>query len=69
MRDIELIKRIRDGVSIDDVPLGLSFELIDGVEAEGNMLVTSLSDINFLFCNHPLYPQRVDEDYEEEFQV
>ena len=69
VRDIELIKRIRDGVSIDDVPLGLSFELIDGVEAEGNMLVTSLSDINFLFCNHPLYPKRVDEDYEGEFQA
>lgn len=26
-------------------------------------------DINFLFCNHPLYPCRVDEDYEEEYQA
>ncbi|MBD5555481.1 MAG: ATP-grasp domain-containing protein [Roseburia sp.] len=26
-------------------------------------------DINFLFCNHPLYPYRVDMDYEEEYQA
>ena len=28
-----------------------------------------LEDVSFLFCNHPLYPRRVDEDYEEEFQA
>lgn len=26
-------------------------------------------EICFLFCNHPLYPRRADEDYEEEFQA
>lgn len=26
-------------------------------------------DINFLFCNHPLYPQKVDEDYKDEYQA
>lgn len=29
----------------------------------------SLEDVNFIFCNHPLNPKRVDEDYEEEFQA
>nr|MBP3597906.1 ATP-grasp domain-containing protein [Eubacterium sp.] len=26
-------------------------------------------NINFLFCNHPLYPKKVDEDYIEEYEA
>ena len=26
-------------------------------------------DINFIFCNHPLYKRKVDEDYQEEYQA
>ena len=66
---IEMIRRIPDGKNREDMPIGLLFELIDGVEAEGNILVSSLSDISFIFCNHPLYQRRVDEDYEKEYQA
>ncbi len=27
-----------------------------------------MADVNFLFCNHPLYPRRADADYEEEYR-
>ncbi len=47
----------------------LLFEMMDGIEAEGNILLRSLDDISFIFCNHLLYPKRVDEDYEEEYQA
>ena len=45
------------------------FELLDGVEVTGNILVSELKDINFLFCNHSLYAKRVDMDYEIEYQL
>lgn len=38
-------------------------------DASGNVLVRDLQNINFLFCNHPLYQHRVDEDYEGEYQA
>lgn len=38
------------------------------VEVLGNILGGNLQDINFLFCNHPLYQKKVDEDYEIEYQ-
>lgn len=41
-------RRIPNGMDIEDMPLGLAFELMDGVEAEGNMLVRSLEDVNFI---------------------
>lgn len=69
VKGIEMFRRIPNGMDIEDMPLGLMFELMDGAEAEGNMLVRSLEDVSFIFCNHPLYPKRVDEDYEEEFQA
>ena len=53
----------------EELPVGILFESPGGVEAEGNILVRELTDIHFLFCNHPLYPRRVDEDYEEEYQA
>ncbi len=24
----------------------------------------NMADVNFIFCNHPLYPKKVDEDYD-----
>ena len=69
VKGIEMFRRIPNGMDIEDMPLGLMFELMDGAEAEGNMLVRSLEDVSFIFCNHPLYLKRVDEDYEEEFQA
>lgn len=29
----------------------------------------NIQNINFLFCNHPLYQRKVDEDYEEEYRA
>jgi hypothetical protein len=69
VKGIEMSRQIPDGMSIEDIPLGLIFELMDGVEPEGNMFVRDLEAVNFIFCNHPLDPKRVDEDYEEEFQA
>ncbi len=65
---IEMVSRIPSGKNLDELPLVLGFELIDGIEAEGNILVRDMKEVCFLFCSHPLYPDRVDEDYEEEYQ-
>jgi len=62
-------KMISSDVSFDELPIGVLLELMDGVEASGNILVKVVTDINFLFCNHPLYQRQVDEDYQEEYQV
>lgn len=59
----------QDGKIHTDAPIGLLFELVDGVEVCGNILVNKQQKINFLFCSHPLYPKRADEDYEEEYQA
>ncbi len=68
VKGIEMIRRILLDVNWDEMPIGVMVELMDGVEAIGNILVRELGDVNFLFCNHPLYQKRVDEDYEIEFQ-
>ena len=65
----EMFRRTLDGIRLEDLPLGFMFELMDGVEPEGDFLVRDLENVNFLFCSHPLYPKRVDEDYEEEYQA
>ena len=45
------------------------FRILDRSEPMGSILVKDMCDVSFLFCNHPLYPKRVDEDYEEEYQA
>ena len=69
VKDIEMCKDIPNGMKNEDMPMDLTFELIDGSEAEGNMLVRNRKDVSFIFCNHPLYQRKVDEDYEEEYQA
>lgn len=69
VKAIEMFSRIPDGMSIAELPIGLLFELIDGTEAEGNLLVRSPEDISFIFCSLPFNPQRVDSAYEEEYQA
>lgn len=64
---IEMFRQITDRINDEDRPFGIMFELMDGVEAEGSILIRSLKDINFIFCSHPLYPKMIDEDFEEEF--
>lgn len=69
VKSIEMFRQILDETSMEDMPLGIILECMDGVEAEGNILVRNLTDVNFIFCNHPSYQKRVDADYEEEFQM
>lgn len=69
VKGVEMLPRISADVNLEDMSLGIMLEPLDGVEVEGNMLVRNLDDINFLFCNHPLYPQNVDENYKEEYQA
>ena len=69
VKGVEMLHRISADVNLEDMSLGIMLEPLDGVEVEGNMLVRNLDDINFLFCNHPLYPQNVDENYKEEYQA
>lgn len=52
-----------------EYPLGIMVKMLSGNEVEGTILVRNLNDVNFLFCNHPLYPRKVDEDYVEEYQA
>ena len=47
----------------------LLFENLDNVEIRGSLLTSEPARINFLFCNHPLYQNKVDEDYSEEFDI
>lgn len=66
---IEMFRRkIPEGKNFEDMPLGLMLKQIDGVDPFGNILVKNLKEINFIFCNHPLYQRKVDEDYEDEYQ-
>lgn len=36
---------------------------------QGQLLISEPPQIHFLFCNHPLYSRKVDEDYKEEFDI
>lgn len=69
VKGIETICKISSGKYKEDTPVGLLFELIDGSEVSGNIMVRELQNINFLFCNHPLYQNQVDEDYREEYHA
>lgn len=69
VKGIEMLRRILAEQSMEDMPVGLLFELMDGVEACGNIFTRDLQAVNFLFCNHPLYQRKADEDYEEEYQA
>jgi len=69
VKGIEMYRRVSDDISFEELPVGIMLELISGVPVQGNILVRDLVDVNYLFCNYPLYPRRVDEDYEEEYQV
>lgn len=69
VKSIEMIRRLIIDISPEDQPVGIMLELLSGREVSGNILVRDLTEINFLFCNHPLYPRKVDEDYKAEYQA
>ena len=47
---------------------GILFEPLDAEKLQGTVLVKDPQPLNFIFCNHPLYNRKVDEDYEEEYE-
>ncbi len=69
VKSLELLRYIPNGIRTEDKPIGLMLEYINKVEVQGNILVSNLPDINFIFCSHPLYPRKVDYDYEEEYNA
>lgn len=50
VKELEMLRRCFPDVPLDGLSIGIMFELLDGVEVTGNILVSELSDINFLFC-------------------
>lgn len=66
---MEMIRRIPGSEDSEDGRTVLCFELLNGIEPEGNILLRSLTDVSFLFCNDPFHPKMVDEDYREEYQA
>ena len=69
VKGIETVRRNFGDIPSEDRPVGILFELLSGTEVNGTILVRDLPEVSFLFCNHPLYPRRVDEDYEKEYQA
>lgn len=69
VKGMEMLRRLPGDTKIDEIPIGIMLEPLNGAEVAGTILVRKLKDINFLFCNHPLYQKKVDEDYKEEYQA
>lgn len=72
VKGVEMItRRIGDppATSIAKSPMGVLLESIGGAEMQGRILVKALSNVSFLFCNHPLSPRKADEDYGEEYRA
>lgn len=66
---IEMFRHTIVDVPFEQMDTGILLQPLNGTDVKGNILITTPSEVSFLFCNHPLYPQRVDEDYEEEYQA
>ena len=66
---IEMVRRTPNETNSNNEPVGIVLESLDYADVCGILLVSKLNEINFLFCNHPLYKDRVDEDYESEYQI
>lgn len=56
-------------VTKNDDLIDATFSLDNKIEANENLVVRDLSKVSFIFCNHPLYPRKVDEDYEDEYEA
>ena len=68
VKGIEMFRAFID-MDPNDMPLGILLGLLDGVEVEGYILSHEKIELNFIYCNHPLYKDQVDEDYREEYQT
>lgn len=66
---VEMLRRILDESESNSQFAGIIIEGLDHTGLCGSVLVSSLNKMNFLFCNHPLYKNKVDEDYKDEYQA
>ena len=69
IKGIEMIRLLLLNVEPKDRPIGLTFTNLDGVELKGCILTDEPCIPNILFCNHPLSPTDVNEDYEQEYNA
>lgn len=69
VKGFEMIRRCPTDIPPEDWPIGMLLESLNGSEVIGNILVRDFAEVNFLFCNHPFYPRRADEDFEAEYRA
>ena len=69
LTSVEMIQHTHVNSLFEQRNTGILLQPLDGTDVKGNILVTARADVSFLFCNNPLYPQRVDKDYEEEYHA
>ena len=68
VKGIEMFRRMLvDYEDSFDYPVGFLLKNEDGLEVHGNIMSDGSFDFNYLFCNHPLYQRKPDEDYEAEY--
>lgn len=67
---IEMIRRESpEEVNSEDLSKGFVFENLDHKAPVGNTFVSGEYKLNWIFCNHPLYQRRPDDDYAEEYRI
>jgi len=68
VKGIEMFRRVL--VDYDDpfdYPVGFLLKNEDGLQVQGDIMTDGTFEFNYLFCNHPLYQRKPDEDYEAEY--
>ena len=65
---VEMCEGPMHNVPFEERTVGIRLQSAGSAEAVGSVLVRALTDVNYLFCSHPLYPRRADEDYENEYR-
>lgn len=64
---IEMVRRLANSPHSSDT-YGLLFENLDSFDILGTLLVKIELKFNWLYNNHPLYPQKIDPDYQSEYE-
>ena len=69
LKGIEMFRRIPTDNAVDEYPLGIMLEKVNGKSVQGNLLLQNHGKINFLFCSNPLDKRLVDDDYANEYNA
>lgn len=68
IKGIEMFRRILiDYDDSFDYPVGFLLKNEEGLQVQGDIMTDGSFEFNYLFCNHPLYQRKPDEDYEIEY--